>query len=303
MRPKPIRRQELKDAGAAVVLALAVHLGVIGLLLLGTLNWQPFQQSSPSFTLVDAGPIIEARREEARQEELEREQELERQREEELQRQREEELERQREEELEREREEELEREREQQRQREEAAERQRQEEAERQRQAELERQRREAEQARQRELEEIRRQREEAQRRREEEERRLAELADRRAQEEAERQAREEAERRRLLEEQAAADGRRAELVDEYVETIRNLVSQNWIRPPTANPGVRCAVRVVQIPGGEIIDAAIVNPCNADDATRRSIIAAVNRTAELPYRGYESVFSREIEFIFRYDG
>jgi colicin import membrane protein len=65
----------------------------------------------------------------------------------------------------------------------------------------------------------------------------------------------------------------------------------------------VACTVRVFQIPGGEIIAAEIVRPCNADDATRRSIIAAVNRVGELPYRGYESVFNREIEFVFRFDG
>jgi colicin import membrane protein len=65
----------------------------------------------------------------------------------------------------------------------------------------------------------------------------------------------------------------------------------------------VECSVRVVQIPGGEIIDASIVSPCNADDATRRSITAAVMRVGNLPYRGYEDVFERQITFVFVYDG
>jgi colicin import membrane protein len=59
----------------------------------------------------------------------------------------------------------------------------------------------------------------------------------------------------------------------------------------------------VVQIPGGEIIDASIVSPCNADAATRRSITAAVMRVGNLPYQGYEDVFERQITFVFRYEG
>ena len=133
--------------------------------------------------------------------------------------------------------------------------------------------------------------------------ERRLAELAEQR---EAERQrvaAEAEAERLRLAREQAEQAARRATLEEEYVATIAELVRRNWIRPATTNPGVQCAVQVVQIPGGDIIDQAIVSPCNADDITRRSIEDAVERTAVLPYRGYEDVFQREIRFVFRYDG
>jgi colicin import membrane protein len=63
------------------------------------------------------------------------------------------------------------------------------------------------------------------------------------------------------------------------------------------------CTVRVFQIPGGDIISSELVSPCNADQATRRSIETAINRVNALPYRGYESVFEREIEFGFRYDG
>jgi colicin import membrane protein len=61
--------------------------------------------------------------------------------------------------------------------------------------------------------------------------------------------------------------------------------------------------VRIVQIPGGEVISANIVGGCNADEVTRRSLIAAVERTGTLPYRGFEDVFQREIDFIFSYDG
>jgi colicin import membrane protein len=87
------------------------------------------------------------------------------------------------------------------------------------------------------------------------------------------------------------------------YEAEIQRIVTQNWLRPPTAQPGLNCLLKIVQIPGGEVISAAIAGKCNADEATRRSIIAAVERGGALPYRGYEDVFAREINFTFIYDG
>jgi len=86
-------------------------------------------------------------------------------------------------------------------------------------------------------------------------------------------------------------------------VATIAAAVTGNWLRPPTAQAGLRCTVKVVQIPGGEVISSSLAGRCNGDEATRRSILAAVERTGVLPYRGFEDVFSREIEFIFTYSG
>jgi colicin import membrane protein len=87
------------------------------------------------------------------------------------------------------------------------------------------------------------------------------------------------------------------------YHAAIQSLVTQNWLRPPTAQAGLRCTLKIVQIPGGEVISAAIAGKCNGDEATRRSILAAVERGGALPYRGFEDVFEREIDFIFIYDG
>ena len=102
---------------------------------------------------------------------------------------------------------------------------------------------------------------------------------------------------------ERAFRAGRQATLREQYVATIAAVVTDNWLRPPTAQAGLRCTVRVVQIPGGEVISSSLVGSCNGDEATRRSILAAVDRTGVLPYRGFEDVFSREIEFIFTYSG
>jgi len=287
-----------RDLARALVLALGVHAAAFGLLWLGSLTWTPERpEIAPSFTLVDASPYAEARREERRAEEARRRQEQERREEAErqqaLQRQREQQRqEAQRQAELERRRQEQAERE----------AEQRRQEQLEQERRR-LEEERREREQTRQRELEELRRQREQAQREREEQERRLAEIAERREQENERQRAAQEAERLRLAREQAAAEERRGTLREEYVATIAELVRRNWRRPPTTQPGVRCRVRVVQIPSGVIIDQAVASPCNADQATRESIISAVQRTEQLPYEGYEDVFEREIDFIFSYDG
>ena len=96
---------------------------------------------------------------------------------------------------------------------------------------------------------------------------------------------------------------GQIAALSDNYQAAIQQFVTQNWLRPPTAQPGLRCTLKIVQIPGGEVISAAIAGTCNGDEATRRSILAAVERGGALPYRGFEDVFEREIDFIFIYDG
>ncbi len=125
-----------------------------------------------------------------------------------------------------------------------------------------------------------------------------------RQAEEAAERQAQAEADlQRQLAAEQAAArSGQLADLRSQYIGAIQVQVTNNWLRPPTARSGLRCQLGVVQIPGGEIISASIVGSCNADEATRRSIIAAVERAGTLPYRGFEDVFEREIRFTFTYD-
>jgi colicin import membrane protein len=303
---RPDRWQELRQSAAALGLAVLVHLAGFGMLWLGSLDWQP-RKPPPvaAFTLVDTVPMIEAERRE--QETRQREQEAERQAEAARQR-------------LEQARREEQARQQalaaDQQRQREErdraaALEQQRQQQLERERAAArevetrrlAEQARRDAEQQRMRELEDLRRQRQQAEAEREAQERRMAELAERREVERREAEAAAAAERLRLAQQQAAQTERRATLRDEYVVTIQELVRRNWIRPPTTRPGVRCNVRVVQIPGGEIIDQTIAGACNADESTRRSILAAVERTATLPYRGYEDVFQRDINFVFRYDG
>ncbi len=97
--------------------------------------------------------------------------------------------------------------------------------------------------------------------------------------------------------------NGQDSSLQAQYFAAIQNAVTNNWLRPDNAQPGLRCTIRIVQIPGGDVIGVEIGNPCNADPLTRSSIEQAVKRAAPLPYKGYEKAFQREINFNFTYDG
>jgi len=97
--------------------------------------------------------------------------------------------------------------------------------------------------------------------------------------------------------------NGNDTSLLAEYSSAIVKVVTDNWNRPETAPAGVRCAVHIVQIRGGTVLSASIASPCNADPITQESIKQAVMKAQPLPYKGYESVFQRDITFNFRYDG
>jgi len=284
----------------AFTLAVGVHLLVAALVVLGTMSWKPFKPPALTGMMIEAVMVdtdaLKQRREQAEREARKAvEQQAARER-------REKELQARKERE---------ERERKEQ----EAAEQKRQKEAaEKKRQEDLrlqelrkkqERDRQEKMKKQQQELEEIRKKREEAERQRKIEEERLKQLdARKNAEAEKQRQAKAEAD----LQEQMAREqaqfraGEIATKAEAYYAAIQAQVTNNWYRPPTARPGLRCRLKIVQIPGGEVISAAIAGTCNADEATRRSLIAAVERAGTLPYRGFEEVFEREIDFIFTYD-
>jgi len=166
---------------------------------------------------------------------------------------------------------------------REEEAARQRQLEAEAERQrreeAELERQRQEAERRRQEEIE--RQQRENERRRREAEEaERQAQLA------------------RELAAEQERLDAMNAGALARYQFALQQKIERNWVRPPSATAGTSCEVSVRQLPGGEVVDV-VVERCNADEAVRRSVEAAVYKASPLPEPEDPSLFERNLRFVF----
>lgn len=160
-------------------------------------------------------------------------------------------------------------------------------------------------ERERQQQLEDIRKMREAAEQTRKAEELKLAKLMDRQKQQadDAQREIAQAEEAAEQEQQQAGNESTDDSLLARYVLAIQQSVVANWLRPESAQPGLRCSVRVVQIPGGDVLSATVVEPCRADEQTRRSIEAAILRTQPLPYQGYESVFRRDLTFIFTYDG
>jgi colicin import membrane protein len=280
-------------------LAVGVHVLMAALVVLGTMNWQPFRKPLNVGMTIEAVIVdtseIKKQREAARQAvEME-----------DRRRQRDQELERQKK------------RDQEQKKIRDQEAAEKRQKELEQQKKRaardrlqklRMERERKQEDERlkQQRELEQVRAQRQAAEKQRKLEEDRLKQIEARRERDVQEQQR---LQREALAQRQAEAEAREfragqvATLSDNYQMAIQALVTQNWLRPPTAQPGLRCTLKIVQIPGGEIISAAIAGKCNGDEATRRSILAAVERGGALPYRGFEDAFEREIEFKFIYDG
>ena len=283
--------QEFNERLRALALAIGVHALMAALVVLGTMNWEPFREPQNigmtiEAVIVDTGEI-KKQREAARQAaEME---DRRRQRNEELERQKE------REQDVEEKRQKKLEEQRKR-----DAKDRLQKLRMERERKLEDERLKQ------QRELEQIRAQRQAAERQRKQDEDRLKKTEARREQELEDQQ---QLQREALAQRQADAEarefraGQTATKSDNYQAAIQSIVTQNWLRPPTAQSGLRCTLKIVQIPGGEVISAAIAGKCNGDEATRRSILAAVERGGALPYRGFEDVFQREIDFIFIYDG
>lgn len=86
--------------------------------------------------------------------------------------------------------------------------------------------------------------------------------------------------------------------LLSQYMAAIQNAVTQNWMRPDNM-PNVPCLVHIVQSPGGTVLSAKASSSCPYDDAGKRSVENAVLRAQPLPYKGFESVFQRDVDFTF----
>ncbi len=97
-----------------------------------------------------------------------------------------------------------------------------------------------------------------------------------------------------------AGNDGVDTGLEAAYVLALQNAIERNWIRPETIPPGTPCTIRVVQIPGGQVLSAEVVQPCSFDAIGQRSLEAAVKRAEPLPSAGFEAVFRRELLITFR---
>jgi colicin import membrane protein len=171
-----------------------------------------------------------------------------------------------------------------------EEAERKRQaEEAERRRRADQERQRKQAEEA------------EKERKRIEAERERAAEIERQRLENERLREEAEAMRRAELEAESERLDAMTASAEAAYMFAIRQRISRNWVKPPTATAGIECVVNIRQLPGGEVVSVSI-GACNGDAVVRRSIESAVHRASPLPTPSDPSVFDRDIRLTFKPD-
>jgi colicin import membrane protein len=129
-------------------------------------------------------------------------------------------------------------------------------------------------------------------------EERKLAEEKKLAAQQAAAERAARVAELQQNLQEDeraSAASGAQASWLSEITSRIQNA----WIRPPTAQPGIKCVLNVGLVPGGSVTSVSI-GDCNGDDAVRQSIQTAVYNAAPLPAPPDGIPFPRQLIITFQ---
>ena len=87
-----------------------------------------------------------------------------------------------------------------------------------------------------------------------------------------------------------------------EYIAQIKDRIERNWLRPPGTAAELKCIVRVSQIPGGEVVQAEIMES-SGNIAFDRSVEEAVLRSSPLPVPKDPSLFDRHIVITFEPEG
>ncbi|HEX2583839.1 MAG TPA: cell envelope integrity protein TolA [Steroidobacteraceae bacterium] len=147
----------------------------------------------------------------------------------------------------------------------------------------------------------EVKRQKQEAEKKRVEEiKQKQRDVENKRKQDaDAKAQAAREAElKAQLADEEGRNQAVNAGLLNQYAALIRQRVERNWIKPPSAQTGIKCEVRVTQAVGGMVLSVSF-GRCNADAAVRQSIESAVMRSSPLPPPSDSRLFDRNLSFIF----
>ncbi|HEX7990903.1 MAG TPA: cell envelope integrity protein TolA [Stenotrophomonas sp.] len=172
------------------------------------------------------------------------------------------------------------------------------QEEADRKKLADQQRQASEAqaEQERQQKIAEIRRKREQAEREAKLAEQRLRQVADARARAQATATS---SGSSGPSTPSPGQGGTSNDLTAKYAAAIQQAVVAQWTRPDNVPNGTRCRILIKQLPGGGVASAEVQPGCAMDAAAQDSIERAVLRAQPLPFRGYETVFRRELLFTF----
>ena len=128
----------------------------------------------------------------------------------------------------------------------------------------------------------------------------RAAKEAKLKADREAKLRAEREAELKRALASEEEGEAvQRSGVVDEYRTLLTQTIERNWIRPPSARPGLECTLDVTQLTGGVVTDVK-VGACNGDAAVRESIANAVFKSSPLPAPRDPRAFSRKLVIVFK---
>ena len=83
-----------------------------------------------------------------------------------------------------------------------------------------------------------------------------------------------------------------------EYIAQIKDKIERNWLRPPGTASGLKCVVRVSQLPGGDVVQVDIQTG-SGNVAFDRSVEEAVLRSTPLPVPKDPSLFDRTIVITF----
>ncbi len=142
-----------------------------------------------------------------------------------------------------------------------------------------------------------------------------LAELKKQQEKEAAEQQARQQKQaiaslQRQLAQEEkqrkasavAAQNAAKAQsAIARYKDLIRQKVEQNWVRPLNTQKGMECVVKVKLVPGGDVLQARVVQT-SGSAVFDRSVENAVYKASPLPLPNDPTLFAyfQELEFTFK---
>lgn len=83
------------------------------------------------------------------------------------------------------------------------------------------------------------------------------------------------------------------------WQSVITSRIQNAWIKPPTAQPGIKCVLNVSLMPDGSVTGVSI-GDCNGDDAVRQSIQTAVYNASPLPSPPDGIPFPRQLIITFQ---
>ena len=158
---------------------------------------------------------------------------------------------------------------------------------------------------AQKKKAEEAKKKAEEAKKKAEADKKRKAAEAARKAAEEKKAQALAELLSDTTERQQAMADEVGDQVAGNYDDLIRQLVSQNWSRPPSARNGMSVVVQINMLPDGTITNAAVARS-SGDGAFDSSAVTAVRNVGRIPemsgmsptdfnaYRSFKMTFTPE---------